>query len=226
VNLFKNQSIFVAYFSSICVRNKPQIFEEEWHKIEQSATELPEQSPMIPALQDYMDLLDKLKVCESNAQGYLILRPKHILYTHTNFVVINLEEKIFKASFLNIGNLILVVILSFCGVTLNAFAETNSSVSDKATQNDLARLTNSDVTMTSQILRTLQKRGLVLREQIEGDERAKYSSLSPAGKKLVKKAAEIMKTNEKEYFAPVEKDMEQFLTYLKVLTRVKEINML
>ncbi|WP_371218695.1 MarR family winged helix-turn-helix transcriptional regulator [Orientia tsutsugamushi] len=97
---------------------------------------------------------------------------------------------------------------------------------DKATQNDLAKLTNSDVAMTSQILRTLQKRGLVLREQIEGDERTKYSSLSPAGKKLVKKAAEIMKTNEKEYFAPVEKDMEQFLTYLKVLTRVKEINLL
>jgi MarR family transcriptional regulator, organic hydroperoxide resistance regulator len=96
---------------------------------------------------------------------------------------------------------------------------------DKATQNDLARLTNSDVTMTSQILRTLQKRGLVLREQIEGDERAKYSSLSPAGKKLVKKAAEIMKTNEKEYFAPVEKDMEQFLMYLKNLTRIKEINL-
>lgn len=97
---------------------------------------------------------------------------------------------------------------------------------DKATQNDLARLTNSDVTMTSQILHILQKRGLVLREQTEGDERAKYSSLSPAGKKLVKKAAEIMKTNEKEYFSPVEKDIEQFLTSLKVLKRVKEINML
>jgi DNA-binding MarR family transcriptional regulator len=79
--------------------------------------------------------------------------------------------------------------------------------------------------MTSQILRTLQKRGLVLREQIEGDERAKYSSLSPAGKKLVKKAAEIMKKNEKEYFAPVKKDMEQFLMYLKNLTRIKEINL-
>lgn len=48
---------------------------------------------------------------------------------------------------------------------------------DKATQNDLARLTNSDVTMTSQILRTLQKRGLVLREQIEGDERCKTPNL-------------------------------------------------
>ena len=80
---------------------------------------------------------------------------------------------------------------------------------DKVTQNDLARLTNSDVTMTSQILRTLQTRGLVVREQIEGDERAKYSSLSPVGKKLVKKAAEIMKTHEKEYCAPLEKDMEQ-----------------
>lgn len=35
-----------------------------------------------------------------------------------------------------------------------------------------------------------------------------------------------MKTNEKEYFAPVEQDMEQILTYLKVLTRIKEINLL
>ncbi|WP_235075691.1 helix-turn-helix domain-containing protein [Holospora undulata] len=67
---------------------------------------------------------------------------------------------------------------------------------------------------------------MFFRAQIEGDERAKYSSLSPAGKKLVKKADEIMKTNEKEYFAPVEKDMEQFLTCLKILTRVKEINIL
>ena len=97
---------------------------------------------------------------------------------------------------------------------------------DKATQNDLARLTNSDVTMTSQILRTLQKRGLVLREQIDGDERAKYSSLSPAGKKLVKKAAEIMKINEKEYFAPIENDMPNFMANLKKLTRIKEINLL
>lgn len=60
-----------------------------------------------------------------------MFRPKHILHTHSNFFVINFEEKVFKASFLNIRNLTLVVILSFCVVTLNAFAETNSSVSDK-----------------------------------------------------------------------------------------------
>lgn len=49
-------------------------------------------------------------------------------------------------------------------------------------------------TVSSQILRTLQKRGFVLREKIEGDEREKHSSLSPAGKNLAKIAAEIMKT--------------------------------
>ena len=42
---------------------------EKWQKIEQSVTELPEQSPLIPVLQDYMDLLDKLKVCASLEEG-------------------------------------------------------------------------------------------------------------------------------------------------------------
>lgn len=42
----------------------------------------------------------------------------------------------------------------------------------------------------------------------------------------VKKAAEIMRINEKEYFAPIESDVVDFLTKLKKLTRIKEINML
>jgi hypothetical protein len=44
--------------------NKPRktyYTQEEWHKIEQAVTELPEQSLVIPELQDYMDLLDKLE---------------------------------------------------------------------------------------------------------------------------------------------------------------------
>ena len=43
----------------------------------------------------------------------------------------------------------------------------------KPTQNDLARLTDSDITMTSHVLRTLQKRGFIERKHIDGDERAK-----------------------------------------------------
>lgn len=42
----------------------PHYTAQEWQKIEESVAELPEQSPLIPVLQDYMDLLDKLKVCE------------------------------------------------------------------------------------------------------------------------------------------------------------------
>jgi len=49
----QNQSSCPAY---------PRYTQEEWHKIEQSVAELPEQSPLIPVLQDYMDLLDKLKI--------------------------------------------------------------------------------------------------------------------------------------------------------------------
>jgi hypothetical protein len=78
-----------------------------------------------------MNLLGNLKIANQAEQRYSIIRPKHMLYKHTNFVVINFEKKVFKASFLNIRNLILVVILSFCGVNLNAFAETNPSISDK-----------------------------------------------------------------------------------------------
>ncbi|QQS16642.1 MAG: hypothetical protein IPK86_04370 [Neisseriales bacterium] len=51
----QNQSSCPAY---------PHYTQEEWQKIEQSVTELPEQSPLIPTLQDYMDLLDKLEACQ------------------------------------------------------------------------------------------------------------------------------------------------------------------
>jgi hypothetical protein len=40
----------------------PHYSAQEWQKIEESVAALPEQSPLIPVLQDYMDLLDKLKI--------------------------------------------------------------------------------------------------------------------------------------------------------------------
>ncbi len=49
----QNQSSCPAY---------PHYTAQEWQKIEESVSELPEKSPLIPVLQDYMDLLDKLKI--------------------------------------------------------------------------------------------------------------------------------------------------------------------
>ncbi|NDE82109.1 MAG: MarR family transcriptional regulator, partial [Chlamydiia bacterium] len=42
-------------------------------------------------------------------------------------------------------------------------------------QNDLAKFLSFDVTMTSQVLRALEKRGLLKRSQKAGDERSKFS---------------------------------------------------
>jgi hypothetical protein len=40
----------------------PHYSAQEWQRIEESVAALPERSPLIPVLQDYMDLLDKLKI--------------------------------------------------------------------------------------------------------------------------------------------------------------------
>ena len=48
----------------------PHYSSQEWQKIEESVAELPEQSPLISVLQDYMDLLDKLKIANQAEQGY------------------------------------------------------------------------------------------------------------------------------------------------------------
>lgn len=92
----------------------------------------------------------------------------------------------------------------------------------KPTQNDLARLTDSDVTMTSHVLRTLQKRGLIERKHIDGDERAKYPKLLPAGKQLIKKAEKIMDKFEQEYFSPINNNFDDFMQCLKDLTAGRE----
>ncbi len=88
----------------------------------------------------------------------------------------------------------------------------------KSTQNDLAKLTDSGVTMTSHVLHTLQKRRLIERKHTSGDERAKYPKLLPAGKQLIKKVEKIMDKFEQEYFFPINNDFDDFLQCLKDLT--------
>ena len=38
----------------------------QWQSIANAASTLPETSPLIPVLQDYLDLRDKLKICTSS----------------------------------------------------------------------------------------------------------------------------------------------------------------
>ncbi|HJK86152.1 MAG TPA: MarR family transcriptional regulator [Candidatus Megaira endosymbiont of Nemacystus decipiens] len=94
----------------------------------------------------------------------------------------------------------------------------------KPTQNDLARLTDSDVTKHTMCLYTLQKRGLIERGAIDGDERAKYSKLLPAGKQLIKVATKIMDKFEQKYFLPVNNDFDDLLQHLKNLTQLHSLS--
>jgi DNA-binding MarR family transcriptional regulator len=58
-------------------------------------------------------------------------------------------------------------------------------------QNDLAKFLSFDVTMTSQVLRALEKRGLLKCSQKEGDERSKFSKLTDAGVAKIQGAEKI-----------------------------------
>lgn len=52
---------------------------------------------------------------------------------------------------------------------------------EQVTQNELSKFTCFDVTMTSQVLRALEKRGFVERVKKTGDERSKFPKLTKKG---------------------------------------------
>ncbi len=64
-------------------------------------------------------------------------------------------------------------------------------------RNDLAKFLSFDVTITSQMLRTLERRGLLKHSQKEGKERSKFSELTDAGSAKIQGAAkDLLKTEE------------------------------
>ena len=69
------------------------------------------------------------------------------------------------------------------------------------TQVELARHCGTDITMTSQVLRALEKKGWIERVQKEGDERSKFPRLTARGKKLVEQALPLVESVDRQFFA-------------------------
>lgn len=67
-------------------------------------------------------------------------------------------------------------------------------------QNDLAKFTSCDVTMTSQVLRTLEKKSLIERIQKQGDDRAKYPQLKKAGREKLTAAIKDVEAVDEIFF--------------------------
>jgi len=83
-------------------------------------------------------------------------------------------------------------------------------------QAELARHAGTDVNMTSQVLRTLEKKGLIERFQKKGDERAKLLCLTKEGANLVSKAIPIVEEVDKKFFSKIsEKKMIDLLQQLE-----------
>jgi DNA-binding MarR family transcriptional regulator len=74
------------------------------------------------------------------------------------------------------------------------------SEGDEPNQQTLARQAGTDVRMTSQVLRTLETKGLLERRIDPVDTRAKRLSLTPAGIELAKRAVTVVEAVDEEVF--------------------------
>lgn len=68
-------------------------------------------------------------------------------------------------------------------------------------QVELARFCATDIGMTSQVLRALEKKGLITRQQKPGDERSKFPVLTKAGAELVERAIPVVEAVDAAFFA-------------------------
>ena len=86
------------------------------------------------------------------------------------------------------------------------------------TQRDLAERAVTDPMMTSQVLRTLEKKGLVERRQHPTDGRARILSITQEGLLLVNRANAVVEATDRDYFAPLGSSGGDFTGHLLTLS--------
>lgn len=85
-------------------------------------------------------------------------------------------------------------------------------------QTDLSRHAGADIMMTSQVLRTLETKGLVERHREPSDPRAFSLSLTEEGRSITKKAVKIVENVDTDFFQKVLKNKAVLMNLLKELT--------
>jgi DNA-binding MarR family transcriptional regulator len=83
-------------------------------------------------------------------------------------------------------------------------------------QRAVADHAEADVMMTSQVLRTLEKRGLVTRSPDAADARVKRLAVTPEGARLVRRAQGVVEKADRAFFAEAG-DQAALLSHLKEL---------
>ena len=90
------------------------------------------------------------------------------------------------------------------------------------TQVELANVCSMDVMMTSQVVRTLEKKKLVERAQHPHDTRAKVLILTPEGKKVIRKAFDFVSDLNDQFFKPVEKRLPRIVAVMQKIIDANE----
>lgn len=85
-----------------------------------------------------------------------------------------------------------------------------SKENDAVTQVDIANLSSSDRMMVSKVLRTLQKKEFVTRQEHSTDTRAKIIKLTKAGSEVLQNALFEVEKTDIDFFSVLEKDLEIF----------------
>lgn len=86
------------------------------------------------------------------------------------------------------------------------------------TQGELARHANLDNTMTSQMLRALEQKGLIERRMRPGDDRSKFPHLTPEGQDLVAQATPVVEEVDGIFFDHLKSDTKKCVDILEKLT--------
>lgn len=86
------------------------------------------------------------------------------------------------------------------------------------TQVELARHCSMDITMTSQVLRALEKKGFIERHKRNGDERSKFPRLTKSGAELVEQALPLVETVDQKFFDKLGQDMSKCIKILQKLS--------
>lgn len=89
---------------------------------------------------------------------------------------------------------------------------------EKISQVGLARHCGTDINMTSQVLRALEKKGLIQRKQRKGDERSKFPTLTSSGAQLIEKAIPLVESVDEAFFKNLESEVVEVLSKIHKVT--------
>ncbi|MEO2207867.1 MarR family transcriptional regulator [Paenibacillus pabuli] len=89
------------------------------------------------------------------------------------------------------------------------------------TQVQLAHFANVDVNVTSQVLRALEKRGLIHRSRHQTDTRANIIATTPEGTELANRGIQLVEEADRQFFDLVSDHKEEYMDIMRKLIKNK-----